>query len=66
MVALGGEICIDVRSVESTVIVDSPVTEPNCAVMIAVPPDSAVTVPPPPTLATVDADEAQLTTFEIT
>ena len=60
MLAVGGEIWIDVSGEESTVIVAFPLIEPNCALMIAVPPLSAVTVPPL-TLATVGADELQLT-----
>jgi len=61
MLAVGGEICIDVSGEESTVIVESPWTEPTCAVMIALPPECAATLPPVPTLATVDADEVQVT-----
>lgn len=66
MLATEGEICIDFTWEESTVIVESPLTKPNCAVMVALPPEFAVTLPPLPTLATVDADEVQLTIFVIT
>ena len=66
MLAVGGEIWIDVSCDESTVIVESPKTEPNCAGMIALPPEFAVTLPPLLTLATVDADEVQFTTSVIT
>ena len=65
MFAVGGEIWIDVSGEESTVIVALPLMEPSCALMIAVPPVSAVTLPPP-TLATEDADEVQLTIDVIT
>jgi len=66
MLAVGGEICIEVSGVESTVMLDSPLTEPNCAVMVATPPESALTAPYGLTLATVDADEDQVAKFVIT
>ena len=66
MLAAGGEICIDVSGEESTVIVESAWTEPSCAVMITVPPECAGTLPPVLTLATVDADEVQVTLSVIT
>lgn len=66
VLATEGEIRIDFSWEESTVIVESPLTKPNCAVMVALPPEFAVTLPPLPTLATVDADEVQLTIFVIT
>ena len=65
MLAVGGETCIDVSGDESTVIEAFPLTPPNCAVMVVLPPDCAVTLPPALTLATPDADELHLTTFEI-
>jgi hypothetical protein len=65
MLAVGGEIWIDVSWEESTVIVAFPLTEPNCALMIALPPEIAITLPLL-TLATVDADEVQVTKYVIT
>ena len=66
MLAVDGEISIDVSWEESTVIVESAWTEPTFAVMIALPPEFAVTLPPASTLATVDDDELQVTPFVIT
>ena len=63
--AVGGEIWIDVSGEESTVMLALPLIEPSCALMIAVPPVTARTVPPL-TLATDDADEAQLTIYVTT
>lgn len=66
MLALGGEICTDVSWEELTKTAESPLTEPNCAVIIALPVECAITLPPLLTVATVDADEVQLTIFVIT
>ena len=62
MLMAGGLICIDVTGEDSTAIVESAVSEPSCAVMVAVPGDFAVTLPPALTLASWDADEVQVTT----
>ena len=66
MVAVGGEIWIAVSGEVSTVMVESALIEPNCAVMVAVPPEFAVTVPASLTLATVGADEVQFMKLVIT
>lgn len=66
MLAVSGEIWIDVSGDASTVIAESPVTDPNCALMVALPPEFAITLPPVLTLATSDADEVQATKFVIT
>ena len=66
MLAADGEIRIDVSGEESTTISEFPLTEPSCAVMTALPPDCALTLPPILTLATSGADELQLTIPVIT
>lgn len=66
MLAAGGEICIDVSCDESTTTEESPLIEPSCAVMVALPPDIALTLPRVLTLAISDADEVQVTRAVIT
>lgn len=66
MLAAAGEICIAVSWEESTVIVAFPLTDPSCAEMVELPPESAVTRPPVLTLATVGADEIHVTALVIT
>lgn len=66
MLAADGETRIDVSGEDSTRIAESPLSEPSCAVMVAFPGDCAVTLPPVLTLATLDADEVQVTMSVIT
>lgn len=64
--AASGEIWIDVNWEELTNIVAVPLTEPNCAVILVLPSEFAITLPPLFTVATVDADEVQSAIFVIT
>jgi len=66
MLAIDGVICTETTGEESTRIAESAVSEPSCAVMVAVPADHAVTVPPLLTPATLVADEIQVTRPVIT
>lgn len=66
MAMAAGVICIEISGEESTTIVESAVSVPSCAVMVAVPADCAVTVPALLTTATLDADEVQVTRLVIT
>lgn len=66
MLAVGGEICIDVSGEPSTTMAKFALSEPSCAVTVAFPADSAVTLPAPLTLATLDADDVQVTILVIT
>ena len=61
-----GVICIEMSGVESTTIVASAVSVPSCALMLAVPATFAVTFPPLLTLATLGANEVQVTRLVIT
>jgi hypothetical protein len=66
MLIADGLICNDVSGEESTTIVESALNVPNCAVMVAVPADLAVTWPAVLTVATLDAAEVQVTKLVIT
>lgn len=66
MLAVGGETCIEVSGEPSTTMAEFALSVPSCAVMVAFPPDSAVTKPPAVTLATLGADEVQVTMLVIT
>jgi hypothetical protein len=66
MLAVCGVTCIDVSGEPSTSTAQSPLTEPSCAVIVAFPGASAVTMPPPLTLAMSGPDDAQVTAPVIT
>lgn len=66
MLAICGEIFIDVSGEPSTTMAQFALSEPSCAVMVAFPWDCAVTLPPLLTLATLGADDVQVTMLVIT
>lgn len=65
MVALWGETWMDVSGEPSTTMADFALSAPSVAVIVALPADCAVTLPPV-TLATFGADDVQVTMLVIT
>lgn len=62
-VVLAGVTCTDISGEDSTTNAAVPLTDPSCAVMVAVPADWPVASPPLFMLATAGADELHVTTF---
>lgn len=63
--ALAGVICSDTSAADSTTTAIVPLIEPSCALMVALPADCPVSWPALLTLATLPADELQLTELVI-